>query len=151
MAPKKPAEKVRFYAYDRFNRPVNPYFIVSSQKYKDPITQKLEIDPMSLKSVQFNFGHFETDDQETIDFLDAHNVNNPNGSNITREFLQELKEGEKLVEKVVEKRILPLALAEMLDIKTLKSVLLNEYGFETDAKEIKEIITAATEAGVITE
>ncbi len=148
-APKKLTEKVRFYAYDRFNRPVNPYLIVSSDTYKDPTTRRLEIDPMSIKDVQFNFGHFETGDQETIDFLDRHNSENPNGSNITREFLQELKEGETLVEKVVEKRVLPLALAEMLEQKTLKAVLLNEYGFETDATEIKEIIEAATAAGII--
>lgn len=144
-------ETVRFYSYWQLNKPTNPFFVISSSTYIDPATRRTEVDPLSVKTVQFNFGHFETDDQETIDYLDAHNSKNPNGSNITREFLQELREGETVTEKIVEKKVLPLNVAKIFDIKTLKSVLLNEYGFETEEKEVDAIIQAGTDAGIIVE
>jgi hypothetical protein len=151
MAPKAKTEAVRFYAYWPLNKPVNPYLVVSSKTYIDPATRRTEVDPLSVKTVQFNFGHFETEDQEIIDFLDSHNANNPNGSNITREFLAELREGETITEKIVDKKVLPLNVAKMFDKKTLIDILLNEYGFDTDADTVETIISAATDAGVIVE
>lgn len=151
-APKKTQEeKVRFYFYGAQNIPCNPYFVISSKTYIDPATRRTEIDPLSVKSVQVQFGTHETSDPEVIKYFDTYNAKNPGGTNVSREFLQELKEGETIVEKVVPKKVLPLNVANMFDKKTLVEVLLNEYGFDTDATDINDIITAATEAGVIVE
>lgn len=124
---------------------------MSSRTYIDPATRRTEIDPLSVKSVQVQFGTHETSDTEVIEYFDSYNINNPGGTNVSREFLTELREGETITEKIVEKKVLPLNLAKILDAKTLKSVLLNEYGFDTEEKEVDAIIQAGTDAGIIVE
>jgi hypothetical protein len=144
-------QPVTFYAYTDTGSgerlAARTKIVLYAKEIIDPRTNSTSFDKLTQRVAKFEKGVYQTDIKADIETLRNYNKENPRAKIVISTELKADQAGTKIIEKSVERKIVPLSVVKDMSPAGIKTMMKDIWGHAAEGETVGELLQEGSDKG----